>query len=126
MTKLPKPIEGSIIFEDDYLYVCLANFPITAGHCVVVWKEDITDIHLLSRIDYDHLMEIVDQTRNALINAFEVDKVYLMYMDEVMHVHWHLIPRYDEEGFNILKHTPEKLSDVSIADVIKKYWQSLK
>ena len=70
MTKLPKPIEGSIIFEDDYLYVCLANFPITAGHCVVVWKEDITDIHLLSRIDYDHLMEIVDQTRNALINAF--------------------------------------------------------
>ena len=126
MTKLPKPIDGSIIFEDKSLYVCLANYPITKGHCVVVWKNDISDIHLLKRGDYEHLMDVVDQTRNALIAALRVNKVYLMYMDEIMHVHWHLIPRYDEQGFNVLKHNPDELSDISIADVIKKHWRVLK
>lgn len=125
MNLLPNPIEGSIIFEDKYLYACLANFPITNGHCVVIWKDDVPDIHLLKRSEYEHLMNIVDQTRNALMKTLGVEKVYLMYMDEIRHVHWHLIPRYDEEGYNVLKHSPKSLSDVSLAKDIIKHWQNL-
>lgn len=119
---LPNPIEGSIIFEDEYLYVCLANFPITDGHCVVVWKDNIPDIHLLKREEYEYLMDIVNRTRNALIKTLGVEKVYLMYMDEIKHVHWHLIPRYDQEGFCILKHNPKQLTNVSLAKIIKNHW----
>jgi len=125
MNTLPNPIEGSIIYEDNHLYVCLANFPITNGHCVVVWKEDVTDIHLLKRVEYEHLMDAVDQARNAILSTLGLEKVYLLYMDEIDHVHWHLVPRYDEEGFNILTHNPKPLSDVSLASYIKKQWKRL-
>jgi diadenosine tetraphosphate (Ap4A) HIT family hydrolase len=125
MNTLPNPIEGSLIFENKYLYVCLANFPITKGHSVVVWKEDVTDIHLLKRIEYEHLMDVVDQARNAILSTLGVEKVYLIYMDEVKHVHWHLVPRYDEEGFNVLTHNPKPLLDVSLAKDIIKHWKYL-
>lgn len=119
---LPTPIEGSIIYEDDKLYVCLANYPITNGHSVVIWKDNVPDIHLLDKTDYEYLMDIVDHTRNAMIKTLNLEKIYLMYMDEIKHVHWHLIPRYDEQGYNIFKHEPKILTDISLAAIIKSNW----
>lgn len=125
MSVLPDPLPGAIIYQDDLLYVCLANYPLSRGHCVVVWKDDVADLHLLHRDDYEHLMDVVDQTRNALIEALGVEKVYLMYLDEANHVHWHLVPRYDEKGFNVLQHKPNKLTDTSLADTLKQKWHEL-
>ena len=125
MNTLPNPIEGSLIYEDMHLYVCLANFPMTKGHCVVVWKEDVADIHILKRAEYEHLMDVVDQARNAILLTLGLEKVYLLYMDEIKHVHWHLVPRYDEEGLNVLAHNPKLLLDVSLAKDIKKHWKCL-
>ena len=125
MTDLPVPIEDAIIYQDDFLYVCLANYPITIGHTVVVWKEKVTDLYLLKKQDYEHLMDVVDQARNALIASLKIEKVYLMYMDEVKHVHWHLIPRYDETGFNVLAHEPTELKDVSLVADLKSNWRPL-
>lgn len=125
MSTLPTPIDGSIIYEDKNLYVCLANFPLAVGHTVVVWKENVPDLHQLKRHEYESLMDVVDQARNALISALSVEKVYLMYMDEINHVHWHLVPRYNEFGFNALIHEAVPLEDVSLASAIKQSWQEL-
>ncbi len=40
-------------------------------------------------------------------------------MDEANQVHWHLIPRYNEKGFDIFQHKPGKLTDFSLTDKIK-------
>lgn len=117
---LPKPIKNSIIYEDDKLYCCLASFPITKGHTVVVWKKSVPDLNKLHRKDYDWLMDKVDEIRNALIKTFKTKKVYLIYMDETNQVHWHLVPRYNEKGFNMLTHKPRKLKNTDIAKKIKK------
>ena len=108
------PDSQSIFYEDEEVYACLASYPITKGHSMVVWKKPVTDLHLLSRQDYEYLMDIVDKVRNSLMKVLKVDKVYLMYMDEVKHVHWHLIPRYNLIGFNLLKHHPKKITSASI------------
>ena len=101
MLLLPEaPIE-SIIYDNDFLYVCLALFPLTKGHTVVVWKKKAPDL------------EILDVARDALLQVFKVEKVYLMYMDEVKQVHWHLVPRYNENGFNVFTHEPKKINDFS-------------
>lgn len=118
--KLLKPDKKSLIYEDKKLYVCLANYPITKGHTVVVWKKYVKDLHLLSKRDYEYLMDKVDEVRNTLIKALKVKKVYLIYMDEAQHVHWHIIPRYNVKGYNLLKHKPSKLKDFSLIDKIKK------
>ncbi len=118
--KLPIPIPKALIYEDKRLYTCLANYPITKGHTVIVWKKPTTDLHLLSKKDYEYLMIKVDETRNALLKTLKIKKVYLIYADETNQVHWHLIPRYNKKGFDILTHKPSKLTSFSIVEKIKK------
>lgn len=116
---LQNPNHSSIFYEDENLYACLADYPLTKGHSIVVWKKPVTDLHLLNSKEYEHLMEIVDKVRNALMKTLKVEKVYLMYMDEVKHVHWHLIPRYSQMGYNLLKHNPKKINSYDLAGKLK-------
>lgn len=118
-TKLPKPLAQAIIYDDSKLYACLANYPIVKGHAVIVWKKSVSDLHLLSKNDYEYLMEKVDEVRNALLKTLKIKKVYLIYMDEANQVHWHLIPRFNERGFDVFQHKPSKLVDFSLTDKIK-------
>jgi diadenosine tetraphosphate (Ap4A) HIT family hydrolase len=52
---------------------------------------------LLEKKDYEYLMDKVDEVRNSMLKTLKIKKVYLIYMDEVQQVHWHLVPRYDEK-----------------------------
>lgn len=116
---LPEAPHESIIYDDRWLYVCLALYPLAKGHAVIVWKKDAKDLKVLSDSEYDYLMEIMDITRDVLLQVLGVEKVYLMYMDEVKQVHWHLVPRYKEKGFNVFAHDPERISDFSLAPTLR-------
>ena len=118
--KLPSPKKEAILYDDKKLYITLANYPITKGHTVVVWKKKTSDLHLLSKKDYAYLMNKVDETRDALLKTLKIKKVYLVYADEVNQVHWHLVPRYNEKGFNLLTHKPSILKDFSLVSKIKE------
>lgn len=118
-SSLPKPLKKAVFFENSKLYACLATHPITKGHTVVVWKKSVSDLHLLGIKDYEHLMDHVDLVRNALLKTLKLKKVYLIYMDEANQVHWHLIPRYNKQGLDVLKHKPGKLKDFSLAKVLR-------
>lgn len=85
----------------------------------MVWKKPVADLHLLSEEEYEYLMDKVDQIRNTLMKALKVDKVYLIYMDEIKHVHWHLIPRYNLMGFNLLKHKPKRITSFELGKKLK-------
>ncbi|CAN5653409.1 hypothetical protein BH23PAT2_BH23PAT2_07970 [soil metagenome] len=122
MSDLPTPTADAIIYEDDLVYACLASYPLTAGHMVVVWKKTVTDLHLLRKADYEHLMWIVDKARDTLLKTLGLEKVYLMYLDEARHVHWHLVPRYNEQGYNVLNHHPQLTKDFTLASKLKKNW----
>lgn len=117
---LPKPNKKTIFYEDKKLYACLANHPIVKGHTIVIWKTKVSDLHLLKNKDYKHLMNIVDKVRNAMLKTLKIKKVYLVYMDETKHVHWHLIPRYNTLGFNIFREKPKKLKKFSLVKKFKK------
>lgn len=120
MNNLPKPSPKSIIYQDENLYICLAKYPITRGHSIVVWKKETPDLNLLPDRYYDYLMDTVFATRDALLKTLQVKKVYLVYMDEANHVHWHLIPRYKETGFTIFQKKPEILKNFTLVEKIKR------
>lgn len=120
MTNFPSSPPEAIFYEDDRLYACLAYEAIADGHCVVAWKHDVKDLHMLSREDYEHLMWIVDKARDALLKTLGLEKVYLLYFDEANHVHWHLIPRYEEKGFTVLQHKPQEIKDFSLAQTLEE------
>lgn len=112
---MPEPNKEALIYEDNKLYVTLANFPKAKGHTVVVWKDKISDLHLLKESDYDYLMDKINDVRNALLKTLGIEKVYLVYMDEAKQVHWHLFPRYNEEGFDVFNHEAKELKDFFIS-----------
>ena len=116
---LPTPKKGAIFYEDNKLYATLANYPIAKGHVVIVWKKKVIDLHLLKRKDFEHLMDVVDIVRGAMLKTLKIKKVYLTYMDEANHVHWHLVPRYNKMGINVLEEKPKKLKDTSLAEKLK-------
>lgn len=120
---LVSPNSSAIFYEDDFFYACLADYPLSKGHSIVVWKKPVTDLHLLNPKEYEYLMEAVEKVRDALMKTLKVEKVYLMYMDEIKHVHWHLIPRYNKFGFNILKHNPKKLQSYGLVEEIKTHFK---
>ena len=126
MGELPEPFEKAIFYEDDLLYSCLANYPKAEGHSVVVWKKSVDDLNLLSRGNYEHLMDTVDDVRDAMMKVLDVEKVYLVYMDETNHVHWHLIPRYNNKGYAVLEQEPEELEDFSLAQKMENVLQDVK
>lgn len=117
--KFPKPLKGSVFYDNEKLYACLATHSITRGHSIVVWKKNVRDLHLLSNKDYDYLMDAVNFVRDAMLKTLKVSKVYLIYMDELKHVHWHLIPRYNKKGYDALSHKPKLLKNISLAKKIK-------
>ena len=90
-------------------------YPLAKGHSVVVWKNKMGDLSELSKKDFETLMDFVDIARTTLMEFYRVDKVYLLYMDEVKQVHWHLVPRFNEKGINVLNHEPGELKDFSDA-----------
>ena len=124
MDSLPTPAPEAMLYEDEKLYVCLASFAITKGHTIVVWKKPVPDLNMLERKDYEYLMDTVDAVRGALLKALHIEKVYLLYMDEARHVHWHLVPRFNEEGFNVFSHEPVEISDFSLAKEIRRELKS--
>ena len=116
----PKPLKKSMIYEDKKLYACLATQPLTKGHVVVAWKKPVRDLHLLSKRNYEYLMDKVDEVRDTMLKTLGIKKVYLLYLDEANHVHWHLIPRYSKKGFNMLVEKPKKLKSFKLVEEFKK------
>lgn len=116
MNLIKQTPKDSIIFEDNRVVVALAFDRITEGHCVVIWKDGEEDLNKLNVEDYEYLMDVIDVTRNVLRRVYEVEKVYLMYLDESNWVHWHLVPRYNKKGFNVLNHKPVRINDFKDTD----------
>lgn len=125
MGNLPIPPKKAIFYEDERVYICLASFPITEGHTIVVWRNKVSDLHLLNRHDYEYLMDMVDIARDTLLKVLNLEKVYLMYLDEAKQVHWHLVPRYNERGFNVFKHEPVEAKDFALAGKLAETFAKL-
>lgn len=115
MEKFPEPLEGSVFYEDEKTYACLAFHPVVEGHSIVVWREDVKDLNDLGLEEALHLMGVVYKVRKALLAAHNTDKVYMAYLDEVCHVHVHLFPRQKDgkKGFDSMTQPHGALKDLS-------------
>ena len=121
MGEFPEPKEGTVFYDDGRVYACLAFEPKVHGHTIVAWKEEVKDLSLLSPEDYQHLMNVLNRVRNALLKVYKTTKVYLAYLDEAEHVHWHLFPRIKgyKEGFDLMAQPSKKSIDWSKVSLLR-------
>ena len=104
------------VFEDEHviaqvsLHQKLANH----GHVLVIPKEHIQDIYELPRELDAPLMSALRLLSCATKKAFSAEGIHIRQNNEgaagqdVFHLHFHVIPRYQEDGFESKKY--EKLS----------------
>lgn len=112
------------IFENDDVFVFLDNNPINIGHCLVVPKKhyeniEETPIEILEKLVFA-IKEVGKKIKNNLgYSAYNI-KVNngADAGQEVMHLHWHLVPRLRPGELNIHQHVVYKEGEQQ--EVIKK------
>lgn len=130
-----KIINGEIpsykIYEDEYVLAFLDLSQTTKGHTLIIPKQHVNHIFDMDDQTASHLFANVPKISRALQQTFS-EMVGINIVNNngeaagqtVFHSHIHLIPRYDDDDFNIqfndhqLQYTPEELA--TLANHIQK------
>lgn len=107
------------IFEDDRVLAFLDIFPLSRGHTLVIPKEQAERLHQLSDESSAAIGRVLPRLCRAVVAATGAEDYNILQNNgaaahqAVMHVHFHIIPRYaDGSGLGV-GWKPGKLSDAA-------------
>jgi len=103
-----KIIKGEIpcykIYEDDDALAFLDTSPFAKGHTLVIPRTHFQDIHDISEDDLKELILAVKKVAKILKERLDCAGMHLWLRNgkvagqEVMHLHFHLVPRFEGDG----------------------------
>ena len=94
------PKEGQLIWRGDECRVILVNDPDLPGFCRVIWNRHVAEMTDLRSGEREHLMALVFVVEKAVRQVMRPDKVNLATLGNMVpHLHWHVIPRYQNDAF---------------------------
>ncbi len=83
------------IAQNDHWIVLLRRPQITLGSLVIVTRHEETALSEINKSSFQDLSPIIQSIEKTLKKLWQYDKInYLMLMMVDPHVHWHVIPRY--------------------------------
>ena len=110
-TIFDKIIDGEIpchrVYEDDHVLAFLDIGPLSDGHTLVIPKQRVTHLHELSDDAAAALGRALPRLCRAVMEATGASAYNILQNNgraahqEVMHVHFHIIPRYVDAGLGI-------------------------
>ena len=101
-------IPSNTIYEDDDFRVILDNGPATKGHALVLPKKHYSDLFEISDEAVAGAAKVAKKVAGTLKEKLGCDGLNLVQNNgaaagqTVMHFHLHIIPRYANDGQNIL------------------------
>ncbi len=105
-----KIIKGEIpsykIYEDEYTYAFLDIACDTVGHTLVIPKEHCTNVLDCDNNILAHVIQTVQKISNHYVNNCGFSGVNVLNasgksaQQSVFHLHFHIIPRKDNDGVN--------------------------
>ena len=114
-TIFQKIIRGEVpaekVYETDQVLAFLDIKPVHKGHTLVIPKTPVRDIFDLGDDDAGHLMRAIVRVANAVKQVTEAPGFNVVANNgaaagqEVFHLHFHIIPRFEEGEFHPLPHT---------------------
>ena len=100
--------DASAVYEDDGALAFLDLFPINPGHTLVIPKTHAANLAELDGADGERVFAVAHRVACALRECgVRCEGVNLFLADgevagqEVFHVHMHVIPRYEGDGFGL-------------------------
>ena len=100
--------DSSMVYRDDLCSAFLDIQPVNAGHILVVPNDHATNLADLPPVTGGHMFEVAQRLVRALrcsslqcegVNFFLADGEAAM--QDVFHVHLHIIPRFHGDGFGL-------------------------
>ncbi len=91
----------SYILENNLSYAIYDKYPVNDGHLLVIPKRHVADYFDLTMEEKNSLIELVDKAKKMLDEKYNPDGYNIginageVAGQTVMHVHLHLIPRYN-------------------------------
>ena len=116
-------IPSKIVYEDDKFIAFLDLTQTTIGHTLVVPKRHSKCIFDLNEEDAKEIMVVVKKVANKLKASLNPIGLNIINNNEkplqsVDHFHIHLIPRYENDNFDILFKDNSK--EVNLDEILKK------
>lgn len=104
-----KIIEGAIpsktIYQDEFVRVFLDVNPNTNGHCLIVPKKHVVTVNDMDKELISHILGVEKKIYNLLKEKLNIEGLTIVqnndFGQEVKHYHVHLIPRYQNDNWNI-------------------------
>lgn len=99
-------IPARVIYEDDKFLAFMDAFPRAVGHTLVIPKEHFETFDELPEELACEMMSVIHKVVKKLENL-DMDGFNLLNNNkkisgqEVPHVHFHIIPRYENEGYPV-------------------------
>lgn len=89
---------GTILWQDDFCRVVLADEPDYPGFLRVILNAHVKEMSDLASADQRRLLDVVLATEAALREVMTPDKINLASLGNVVpHLHWHVIPRFADD-----------------------------
>ena len=105
---IERKIPSSIVHEDDGLIVFMDNFPINRGHVLVASKQHYPRITETPEQVLLSMMKMVFKVEKALWKSgLKCEGTNILHShgeaagQDVFHTHFHIVPRFEDDGFNI-------------------------
>jgi diadenosine tetraphosphate (Ap4A) HIT family hydrolase len=99
LCELCERTQGDIILSTEKWRIVLvddANYP---GFCRVIWQAHVKEMSDLSETDRLHFMHIVWEVEIIVREVMHAHKINLAsFGNMVPHLHWHIIPRYEDDA----------------------------
>ena len=116
-------IPSKVVYEDDKFIAFLDLTQTTIGHTLVVPKRHSKCIFDLNEEDAKEIMVVVKKVANKLKTSLNPIGLNIINNNEkplqsVDHFHIHLIPRYENDNFDILFKDNSK--EVNLDEILKK------
>lgn len=98
-----REIPATIIYEDDTVLAFSDATPLSKGHTLVIPKRPIENIYELDDDTGAKVMSTVTRVAHAIKKAFNPKGLNVVQNNgsfasqSVFHLHFHIIPRYDDE-----------------------------
>lgn len=121
-------IPSATVYEDDDFRAILDLAPAAKGHTLVIPKSHSDNLLSVEPDTAAKALKVISKTANAIKEALGCDGINVVQNNgeaagqTVMHLHFHIIPRYKNDSVNIgwqpMKPSNEELA--ATADLIKE------
>lgn len=90
---------GEILWQDDFCRVVMVtDTPDYPGFCRVIINRHMKEMTGLTAEERSRLMSVVWKTEQAVRDVMHPDKINLASLGNVVpHLHWHVIPRFEND-----------------------------